>query len=225
MKRLLLPVLALVLAAASPAVSQDDRQLSLQGSVAASQVMGLPVQDAQGQDVGRVVDLALDQQEGRVAAVIAEIPQVANDQPSHLTVPWQDATLAGNAVELPVPLAEADAYRPVQPSGPVASGQEDVPETGLAWKLTNLIDDYAVLRGGVGYGNVRDMLFDPQDGRIEAVVVVPATRLGAEAPATAHRFDPEAWTPQTGVYSLPQAEEDVAEMPPFTYQSLERQAD
>ncbi len=208
MKRLLAFGLAAVLA--TPAMAQENL-------MAASRMIDMPVLDATGKTIGRIVNFALGTDHQRFDAAVVEAPGLGGSAPSHLVVPWQDISVTADHVQVPVGNGDAQAYAPFQPE-PIIDAEER-PDAQLGWRLTNLIGDYAVLRGGVGYGEVQDVLVDAETGAISALVVQPAGRFGTGQPA-AYPFVAEAWTPKTGTYALPHDANEVAEQAPFDYESL-----
>ncbi|MGC2855783.1 PRC-barrel domain-containing protein [Novispirillum sp. DQ9] len=209
----LFAALVLPLLLALPAAAQDrpeepplepDR---LARGVAASAMMALPLVDGQGRSLGHIRDVLLQARDSHLAGVIALPPGDAPDGPRPVVIPWSAVRLGEGAVRVDVPEgAGLDAF--ALPADGVA------PLPGQGRTLGNLIGDYAVLRGGVGFGTVRDVVFDPADGVLIAVVVEPAGRFGSGR-AAAYPYDAAAWTPEAGVYALPYGEGEVADHPPF----------
>lgn len=223
MNRLLVPLLPLLLLAAAPAGASDRPaaaaaldEARLRQGVAASTLRDLPLVDGRGHALGRIADVLLKAGEARFAGLVVAVPGGAGPPaPERLIVPWQAVSLGDGAVAVEAPDgAGLSAY-----AAP-AEGQ-DLPDSGQGWTLGNLIGDYAVLRGGIGFGTVRDVVFDPADGTLIAVVVDPVGRFASgAAAAAAYPYQATAWTPEAGVYALPQGEDDLAAHPPLDYTIL-----
>ncbi|KJS45878.1 MAG: hypothetical protein VR70_00085 [Rhodospirillaceae bacterium BRH_c57] len=201
MKRLLALGLAAVIAA--PAGAQEDL-------VSASRMIDMPVIDATGKTIGRIVNFAMDPDHQRFDAAVVEAPGLGEAAPSHLVIPWQDITLTADHIRVPVGDSDAQTYAPFQPDPVIAADER--PDSQLGWRLSNLVGNYAVLRGGVGYGEVQDVLVDVGTGALSTLVVQPAGRFGTGEPA-AYPFVAEAWTPETGTYALPHTADEIAGAP------------
>lgn len=89
------------------------------------------------------------------------------------------------------------------------------------WKATDLLNDYAVLQSGEGYGYVTDLIFEGD--RLKSVVVNPGSGYGAYGPraypwagyGTAWRHDR---------YTMPYEPRELAEIDPFDYDQLQDDA-
>lgn len=222
---LLLPLLLAQALGTVPGAAQDPPaaapldEARLKQGVAASRLMDLPLVDGRGRTLGRIADVVLEARDGHFAGLIAAVPDTPSPSaspvsvPERLTIPWRAVTLADGAVTVDAPEGVGlAAYAPM-------AGDTALPVPGHGWTLGNLIGDYAVLRGGIGFGTVRDVVFDPADGALIAVVVDPAARFNT-GKAAAYPYRAAAWTPEAGVYSLPYGEGELAAHPPFDYDSL-----
>jgi sporulation protein YlmC with PRC-barrel domain len=76
-------------------------------------------------------------------------------------------------------------------------------EMSQEFAVSAVINDYARLQTGRGYGYVRDVVFTPE-GRMRAVLVTRSARLGGGTVAFGFPASPaERWDPGTSYYGLP----------------------
>lgn len=93
---------------------------------------------------------------------------------------------------------------------------DDDPFTPRGWRVTELIDDYVTLQGGIRYGWVEDVVFD-RGGRLQAVVVdaLYSDPYGPYAyPFYGYGYD---YRPGLPYYELPYGRGQVGALEPFDY--------
>jgi len=117
-----------------------------------------------GDEIGEVEDIVIGP-DGRVVAMIVEAGGFLDIGDTHFRVPWEEVEIRGyDDVRVPLVednIADYDVLRDRSDERLVAQRE---------WRASELIEDYAYLSDGSGYGYVDDMLIG-QDGEIRAVVV------------------------------------------------------
>ena len=232
-------------------VSLDEWQyddLYAQGWSAENFIGEMEVYDEAGEEIGDVEDLIVDP-EGKLLSVVAEVGGVWDMGDTHVSVPWEQVTFNGARDGVVVPVTEenvdefdAFAFSGLQGSQlgeQVSMGVDDADFTGRAFRLSELIGDYARLKGeqvqadadaeGVvaeevqpigameNYGYVSDVII--KDGRIAATVVDAASTYGPgyyAYPYFGYGYD-RNWEPGAEYYDLPYSDEEVGELDEFEY--------
>lgn len=171
------------------------------------------------EEIGRVENLLLNEQD-RVVALIVEVAGFEDISDTHVAIPWDEAAFEGDTVTVPLTEENARDYTPFRDRyfTPIDVGDVEVVREGLRtasgiWKATDLLDDYAVLESGEGYGYVDDLIFD-DDGMLRSVVVNVTegdeTARGPRAYAWSGSGD-AAWHPGLDYYLLPYDEAEAAQ--------------
>lgn len=186
------------------------------------------VTGADGAEIGDIENILIGE-DGRIVSVVAEVGGFIDIGDSHISVPWEDVTVAEDGEEISVPVDQDNMERYSlfgesgyfsMPEGMVAEQVSDELQTGpRVWKATELIGDYAVLDGDVtAYGYVDDLIFDEQ-GMLMAVVVDPAVANGLYAyPYYGYGY---GFHPGNTYYRLPYAGEEVEIVTPFDETRME----
>jgi sporulation protein YlmC with PRC-barrel domain len=149
-----------------------------------------------GDDIGKVENIIVGA-DGRVLSIIAQIGGVLDVGDTHVNVPWEEVTIGPALESVTIPVTEdtierysdfEDGYLRGQLSAATAeetitpvkedNAFNDLDTGPRAWRVDELIGDYASLRDVPGFGYVRDVIFD-RDGTVSAVVVSPAPRFGS----------------------------------------------
>lgn len=238
--------LSIGVAAAAPAFAQDDAQADQNQQQSQAQQAPVALADwnydeiydngwsaeefidevdvtgADGAEIGDIENILIGEN-GRIVSVIAEVGGFIDIGDSHISVPWEDVTVAEDGEEISVPVNQDNMERYslfgesgyfTKPEGMVTEQVSDDLLTGpRVWKASELIGDYALLDGSVtAYGYVDDLIFD-QEGTIMAVVVDPAVADGRYAyPYYGYGY---GFHPGYTFYLLPYAEQDVADAEPL----------
>ena len=204
-------------ASAQDVMSLDEWQTSrdaMQGW-SAEQVIGLDVQNANGEDIGEVENLVIGP-EGDVDGLILEVGGFLDIGDTHLMVPWGDVEVAGGTGELEhvvVPVADDnwDQFDLSPASGDVEIGPRQ-------FRATELIGDYSRLGAArTGYGMVSDLLFDDQ-GKLQSVVVNQSGGYGGGYQAYPFGGYDQGFEPGADVYDLPYEEDEIGALEPFDYE-------
>jgi sporulation protein YlmC with PRC-barrel domain len=176
---------ALLAAGATAAVAQSDEPMAISSwnydalygmrGLRGEELLDAEVYDATGEEVGEVENVVIE--DDRIVAIVAEVGGFWDMGDSHVVVPWDQLEFADGGIVIPVNednVEEYDAFA----EGSIVGGSldqievaddGDVAVMASAYRLTDLIDDYATA-DGIGYGYVDDVIFS-EDGSLEAVVV------------------------------------------------------
>lgn len=193
----------------------------------AENLLDADVIDPTGEDVGSVENVIVDGN-NQIVAIIAQVGGFLDIGDTHVAVPWDEVELIGEGVRIPITDDTIDDYD-LYAEDSIVSKQmlqqarvvdDDLTAGQNVWKLTNLVDDFATLEGGVGYGYITDAIFT-REGKLEAIVVEPSGA-GYGVGPYAYPYQARAgWRPGMGAYEMPYGEGDVAEMEPFDYGAME----
>ncbi|WP_404378388.1 PRC-barrel domain-containing protein [Caenispirillum salinarum] len=206
-------------------LSQWNYDELYEGGLRAETMLGADVFGPNMDDIGDVENVILDR-DNQIVAIIAEIGGFLDIGDTHVAVPWDQVKMTQGGFQIPVDEDNLDQYGLYAEPGIVNKSNlqstrvvdEDLIAGRNTWKLTGLIDDYAVLNNGAGYGYIDDAIFT-QDGKLDAVVVQPDYAGygmgGAYAyPFYGYRY---GWSPDAEAYDLRYAPDEMAEMEPFDY--------
>lgn len=196
------------------------------GGWSAASLLDEDVYGPDGDDIGEVEDLIFGP-EGELLAVIAEVGGFWDIGDTHVSVPWEDVQYAGPGEGIVLPVSEEtveeydifanEGFLPqAAVEGEIVAGVDDAVPPGGAWRLDDLIGDYARLRSDdewVNYGYVTDVIVE--DGEIAATLVNAA---GAYGYGT-YGYPPYArtgygWNPADPYYDMPYRAEDIDGLAP-----------
>ncbi|SOD90991.1 PRC-barrel domain-containing protein [Caenispirillum bisanense] len=196
----------------------------------AENLLDADVMGPQGEEIGSVENVILDQN-NQIVALIAQVGGFWDIGDTHVAVPWTEAKLVDDGVQIPVTEENAEDYDLYAETSVVNKQMlqqarvvdDDLTAGSRVWKLTNLIDDFATLRGGVGYGYVDDAIFT-REGKLQAVVVEPSGTGYGVGPYAYPFYGYGAgtgWNAGLDTYEMPYGEGDVAEMETLDYDLFE----
>lgn len=219
-------------ATSEKAASKEVEQAYKNGWSAEKFLDEAEVHGKNGEEIGRVENLLVDEQ-GQIVALIAQVGGVWDIGDTHVAVPWKDAKFAQGDAKVTIPVTEenVDDYSMFKEPfftkadvGKTQTVQSDLATGPKIWKATDLIDDYAVLESGAGYGYVNDLIFD-DTGKLQ-LVVVNASEYGRPGyygyPWYGYRYDGFAWNPGFDRYVVPFNESEVANLDnAFRYDQLQ----
>ncbi|MEO3432638.1 PRC-barrel domain-containing protein [Inquilinus sp. CAU 1745] len=186
------------------------------------------VTGADGAEIGDIENVLIGE-DGRILSLIVEVGGFLDIGDSHISVPWEEVTIAGEGDDITVPINEDNMERYslfgesgyfTMPEGMIAEQVNDDLLTGpRVWKASELIGDYALLNDGdAAYGYVDDLIFDDQ-GMIMAVIVDPAVGTGRYAyPYYGYGY---GFHPGYTFYMLPYAGDEVEIVTPFDETQME----
>lgn len=192
---------------------------------------------AGGDEIGDVEDLIIGS-DGRVIAVVAEIGGFIDIGDTHVAIPWDEIEATAGMDEIVVPFTEETiddydvaegygVYDEIDVTGAVAgqkvtAGIDDQPLGPRAFRVSELIGDYARVRGGDGetysnYGYVDDVII--RDGQVAAVVVNATAAFGRGY--YAYPYYPYGYGTGYGpYYDMPYGEAEIGDAEPFEYERL-----
>lgn len=180
-----------------------------------------------GEEIGSVENVIVDDS-NQIVAIIAQVGGFWDIGDTHVAVPWNEVKLSNEGVMVPLTEDNVDDYGLYGENSVVTKmmmqqtkAVDDDLETGpQLWKLTNLIDDFATLKGGAGYGYVEDAIFT-REGKLQAVVVEPTSGYGVGPYAYPFHGYGYGWNAGMDTYEMPYGEGEVAEMEPFEFDRME----
>ncbi|CAM4305627.1 PRC-barrel domain-containing protein [Vreelandella rituensis] len=199
-----------------------------QGGFRAEKFLDAKVFSPQGNEIGEMANIILDQ-ENQIVAVIAEIGGMWNSGDRHVAIPWDEVKFFEDGIKVPVRqdnLEEYDlftninineAYVYKQELERVTNVERDVATGPQTWKITDIIHDYASMENDEGYGYIKDALLS-RNGTMQAIIIKPARSEFGQGPRAYPFYGyPESWRPGDTHYILPYSKEDVEELPAFEY--------
>lgn len=228
---------AAALALSAPALAQEDQGQTGQGErgltvdivpatqwtyeglyegwSADSMVEESDVYNEAGEEIGELEDMVVGP-DGKVQSLIIESGGFLDIGDATFAYPADQAQFESRD-RIVVPIgADTDvteyslfAGRPIE---------EEAPIEGANWRISQLLNDYAYLGGGVPYGWVRDVIIDREEMRVQAVVVSPDVGYGAPGVYAFPYYDWRgAEGPQAGVYQVPYTAEEIEGLDVFIY--------
>ncbi|MFP4238790.1 PRC-barrel domain-containing protein [Rhodosalinus sp.] len=199
--------------------------------MSADDFMAFEVRGSGGEEIGDMEDLLISS-EGEVVAIIAEVGGFWDIGDTHVSVPYDEIEMDGDAATVTVPVTEEtvedydfmqDAYAAGDIAEETVPGVDDADFVPRAWRVSELIGDYARMREGdtfVNYGYVSDLIL--KEGQVDAVVVQPMNAYG-----TGYRAYPYAgyeqgwgWNPGSPYYDMPYDMEMRGELGDFDYDQM-----
>lgn len=179
----------------------------------------------EGQEIGEVENVLVGL-DGKILSIIAEVGGVWDIGDTHINVPWSEVRVGENFDRVTIPVNEENVagyslFRDWNLTAGEAKAEttdvdDDLAVGPHAWKLTDILDDYVMLKGGVPYGYVDDVIFD-QTGMLQAIMVRPDVTWGARGP---YAYPYSAWGPALNYHVLPYARADLEGLAPFDYDKL-----
>ncbi|HET8791074.1 MAG TPA: PRC-barrel domain-containing protein [Modicisalibacter sp.] len=196
--------------------------------IEADRLMDAEVFGPEGEEIGNIENVLLNEK-NQIIAIIAEVGGFWDIGDTHIAVSWEEVELTEDGFQIPVTEDNVDDYELFGEGSYItlhdvdeASQVDDDLATGpRVWKLTDLLDDYATIDDGIGYGYIENALFT-EKGALQAIVVDPS--------GEAYGYGPYAypfygygygWEPGLGAYDIPYTGEEVAEMEPFDYEEYD----
>lgn len=165
-----------------------------------------------GEEVGEVEDLIIGK-DGQIQSVVVEGGGFFDIGDSHAAIPWNEVERVGTtSIRVPVTEDNLDRYRLFSDNGNVR------PQPG-SFRVEEMIGDY-ITANGVGYGSIRDVIFDDQ-GKIQSVVATPAYGYGYPRGPVALPYSPLAYDTYGAYYEMPYGIASLEELKPFDYSRLE----
>jgi sporulation protein YlmC with PRC-barrel domain len=184
----------------------------------AEEMIDTDVRGANNEEIGEVKDIIVDRN-GNIRRVVVEVGGFLEMGDQHIGVPWKDVQIGPNMQYVQVPLREIEggtySLYGVAPQG------EDVYVGRNAWRVNELLGDYASLMDVPRYGMVSDALFDKQ-GKLQAVVV--SRTAGAWGDAGWYGYPYYGYYPGT-FYALPYRGAEVADAGRFDYGQFAQQSE
>ena len=185
------------IAAASPHARDRDPAAHFRNGWSAAEMIGTDVRGRNGREIGRVKDILVDAS-GKVSRVVVEVGGILEMADQHIGVPWRDVRIGPDMEYVHVPLREVQRGS-YSLFGRVPEG-EDVQPAPEAWRVNELIGEFAGLHDVPRYGLVTDVIFDP---RGKAIGVIVERKAGPWGTAGWYGYPFTGYDPAAPVYRLP----------------------
>lgn len=179
-----------------------------------------------GEEIGDLEDVIVGQ-DGYILAIIAEVGGFWDMGDTHIAVPWEEVAVNGFNIEIPVTEENIEEYdifdREFLTADTVVNqtvgGVDDAALGGGAYRLSELIGDYARLRGEgdtpMNYGYVNDVII--RGDQVAAVVVNPRTGYGVGG-YYAYPYWGYGYAPGSRYYDMPYTEAEIGDVEPLEYE-------
>lgn len=206
-----------------PLSDWDYEEIYEQGGIRADHLMDAEVFGENEDEIGSVENVLVTQ-DNKIAAIIAQVGGFWDIGDTHVLVPWDEVEIHEDGVRVPVTeenaedygLFASDEYITQEDLSQTQQVDDDI-ETGIGvWKLTDLLNDYATVGEGVGYGYIDNMLFS-REGEVQAVIVESDTGYGGGAYGYPFYGYGYGWNPDQTSYYLQYSEDEVGVMEDFDY--------
>lgn len=183
----------------------------LKSGYSAERLIGMHVRDRRDRSIGEIDNLLMTR-DGRVTGVVVSAGGILGVGETYYRVPWKDVRFDRNTNSVSVPISEDNVER-------FRWGAEHVNVAANELKIRDIMDDNIVLRDGLRYGDVDDIIVG-KDGRVKALVVT-STLDGAVAQRYAFPYQGEIFfSADRNAFTLPYTREQVAGIPPLDYGEL-----
>lgn len=205
-----------------PAISEWNYEtLYDEGGMTAENLMDTEVFGPDGEEIGSVENILISDRE--VTAIIAQVGGLWDIGDTHVLVPWDEVNVGPDGVTIPITEENAEDYGLFEEDyitqddlSYISQVDDDVTAGARVWKITDLLNDYASVGEGKGYGYVDNVLFE-EGGKIQAVVINADSAYGGDEYAYPFYGYDEGWDPGYSVYTLPYDEVDLEHMTAFDY--------
>ncbi|MEH6641672.1 PRC-barrel domain-containing protein [Vreelandella glaciei] len=193
-----------------------------EGGMTAASLMDTEVFGSGNEEIGSVENILLNDQ-NEIVAIIAQVGGFWDIGDTHVLVPWEEVDVNVDGVSIPVTEDNAEQYGVFQEDyvtkedlSYISQVDDDATTGSRIWKLTDLLDDYASIGEGNGYGYVDNVLFS-EEGKVQGVVIEADSAYGGDT--YAYPFDgfDAGWDPSYSTYVLPYDEADLDNLSTFDY--------
>lgn len=150
--------------------------------------------------------------DGKINAAIIEGGGFLDIADTHFRVPWNEVDVSQDMERVTVPVTADNVENYALFEG------EYVPMERREFRVTELIDDYALIENRIGFGYVDDVVFGNK-GQLLAVVVEPDVGYDLVGPY-AYPYHAYNFDPGLDYYALPYTESEVAELENFDYDAM-----
>lgn len=200
----------------------------------AEQLIDTTVVSPNGEEIGEVENILVGPN-GNIRSVIVAAGGFLEIGDAHFAVPWNKVKVSPGIERVTVPITEAN-YGDYDLFGENGYDVRAKPDSGVrrveegragdgkvrAWRVTELMGDFARLKDQNGYGYVDDLVFDTK-GKLMAVLVEP--RFTADSDVAGPYAYPYygygyGFDPGLDYYGLPYDSTDVTTLDQFDYERM-----
>lgn len=209
----------------APVIALDDWNYDelYQHGWSLTELMDAELIGEDGEEIGDVENVLIGT-DGQVLSIIGEVGGFVDIGDTHVAIPFEEVVLGMDLDSITVPVDQETVedysvfgewgYFDASEAGVQQVVNDDLLTGPRVWKATELLDDYAILTGGVGYGYVDDLIF-VEGGRLHAVIVDPAPAYGPGPYAYPFYGYAYGWHPGAPTYGLGYGEQEVAVIDTF----------
>jgi len=139
-----------------------------QGGFDADWLMDRDVSTQEEADIGSVENVLINDK-NQIEAIIIQIGGIWDIGDTHVAVPWDQIDVINGNLQVPLSADNYDDYNLFAGENEYISNSslqqvtqvdDEVDAGNNIWKLSDLIDDYATMGEGTGYGVVENVLFN-----------------------------------------------------------------
>jgi sporulation protein YlmC with PRC-barrel domain len=163
----------------------------------AKAILGAPVREPSGDEIGEVENLFIDGQ-GKIVALVVQFGSFWKLGETHVAIPWQNAEHNDHGILIPITEEAVRGYGRFEQDffsrldiGNIEGVTKDVRTEPRLWKATDLVDGYVVVEPNEQHGDVEDLIFNDL-GNLHAVLVKAAdsnlANLEGDSPEVADRY-------------------------------------
>ncbi len=197
------------------------------GGIKADNLLDAEVFGENEDEIGSVENVLVTQ-DNKIAAIIAQVGGFWDIGDTHVLVPWDEVELHEDGVRVPVTednadeygLFDAEEYITQRDLSRTQQVEDDVDAGAGVWKLTDLLDDYATVGDGIGYGYIDNILFS-REGDVQAVIVETGADFGGGTYAYPFYGYDHGWNPGQTAYYTQYNEDEVGDMESFDFDQYE----
>jgi sporulation protein YlmC with PRC-barrel domain len=193
------------------------------GGFDADWLMDRDVSTQEEADIGSVENVLINDK-NHIEAIIIQIGGIWDIGDTHVAVPWDQVDIIDGNLQVPLRADNYDDYNLFSGENEyisksalqqVTQVDDEVDAGNNIWKLSDLIDDYATMGEGMGYGVVENVLFN-DNGEMQAVIVSGSSADFADGTYTYPFYGYDyGWNPDRDSYNLPYTADDVSGMDNF----------
>lgn len=206
-----------------PLSGWSNEEIYEKGGIRADSLMDAEVFGENEDAIGSIENVLITE-DNKITAIIAQVGGLWDIGDTHVLVPWEEAEIHEDGVMVPVTEDNVDDYGLFASNEYITQQDLSQPqrvEEGIdagigVWKLTSLLDDYATVGEGIGYGYINNILFS-SEGEIQAVIVETGAGFGSGTYAYPFYGDGYGWNPGDTAYTLQYDKEEVGDMESFDY--------
>lgn len=186
-------------------------QAEMRGGISANRLVGMDVRGNNGNSIGEIQHVLVNQQ-GKVTAIVIESGGFMNVGDTHFRIPWNQVRFSRDMDHVVVPMTEKQAEQWSE-----KRARERVQTGAGEFRLSELRDDGVTLRDGTRYGQIEDVILS-RNGEVKAVIVDRQFGPGGHV---AYPFNAVTFDDDRNTAALGYDRDQVADVRPFEYRTFD----